>query len=635
MNGRKVSAGATWTRSVLTLAVVFGLVGGVAELLLMGIKRFALDRTLHVSREVFWMAPLADVTLCLLAGLLLLAATAVWPRLRRWDVAVGVTAFPVILTVLLHYRPVHFLAKVLLASGLATRAATALTLLRRVWPVGRGGAGGTNVVAQRGALQEEIPDFLRRGLLAGAATTLGGLFLGARGWSWLSEWRARPVGGIPVAPNVLLIVLDTVRAASLSLHGYSRRTTPNLDRYAARGVVFERAYSTSSWTLPSHASMFTGRWSHELTADWDTALDGRYPTVAEVLRQAGWHTGGFVANTFYGSWEHGLSRGFTRYDDYRSSPSQVLASSALGQALGCATRNEYGCWWRDELRWYELLGRRPAGHVLSAFLNWLDDRGAERPFFAFLNLFDAHAPYLPPAPYDTLFGPKRNRGNPMHLDLPGWRWTPEAVEYERDAYDGAIAYLDAQLGRLFETLEARGVLETTLVIVTSDHGEEFMEHGVMTHGNSLYGPSLHVPLMVMLPGRAAGGRRVAEAVSVRDIPATILDVLHMPSGDIPGRSLRGLWESAGPEVPMPEPVLARLTGRSFRPEHYPVAHGDMESIIMDGWHYIRRGDGAVELFDINDDPWETVELRQSQASIADSLGAQLRRATAARNPNGG
>ncbi|HSA54620.1 MAG TPA: sulfatase [Gemmatimonadaceae bacterium] len=637
MRDAHVNEGAAWARSVLTLAVVFGVLGGLAELVLMGVKRFALDRTLRVSRDVFWMAPLADVALCLIAAMLLIGIGALWPRVRRWDVAVGVTAFPVVLTVLLHYRPVHFLAKVLLAAGLATQAAFLLALLRRTWDAARRRSGVAKGATADAELAAGVGDAARRRLLAGAGTTLGGLFLGTRAWSSWREWRALPSGSAPAAPNVLLVVLDTVRAASLSLHGYPRHTTPNLERYAARGVVFDRAYTTSSWTLPSHASMFTGRWSHELTADWDRALDDRYPTIAEVLRDAGWHTGGFVANTFYGSWEHGLSRGFARYEDYRRSPEQVLASSALGQALGCATRNEYGCRWRDELQWYELLGRKPAAHVLARFLAWLDDRGSERPFFAFLNLFDAHAPYLPPAPFDTLFANRTERENPMHLDLPGWRWTPDRVEAERTAYDGAIAYLDNQLGRLFETLEARGVLENTLVIVTSDHGEEFMEHGVMTHGNTLYGPSLHVPLVFMLPGSTARGRRVPEAVSLRDVPATILDVLGMPSGSMPGRSLRPFWEGEGDGLmdPPREPLLARLTGRSFRPQHYPVAHGDMESILSDGWHYIRRGDGKIELYRIQADPWEMTELQQAETTIADSLSALLRRARDSRDPNGG
>ncbi len=153
---------------------------------------------------------------------------------------------------------------------------------------------------------------------------------------WVSG--SRPDARLPTAevdsgsrrfPNVLLITLDTVRAANLSLYGYSRQTTPNLDRFAKRGVVFDKAFATAPWTLPSHASLFTGRWPHELSTDYTVPLDGTHPTLAEYLSRQGYRTAGFVANLGYCSFGTGLARGFEHYEDYRRSLGQIASSSTL------------------------------------------------------------------------------------------------------------------------------------------------------------------------------------------------------------------------------------------------------------------------------------------------------------------
>jgi arylsulfatase A-like enzyme len=345
-------------------------------------------------------------------------------------------------------------------------------------------------------------------------------------------------------------------------------------------------------------------------------------------------------------------------------PGQVLGSSALGATIGCGNRNEAGCRLRGPLGWYELIGRKPADQVRQRFLHWLDDVEEGRPFFAFLNLFDAHAPYLPPTPFDTAFARPLPRENPMHFDREGWEWTPARVQAEQNAYDGAIAYIDQQLGLLFDELSERGRLANTLVIVTSDHGEEFMEHGVMTHGNSLYAPALHVPLLLALPGRVPEGRRFDAPVSIRDLPATVCDLVGVRA-DFPGESLARFWtdgtaatdsarvaagngrvggrvapDRAGPptaasgasDVPMSDvaglpqsPIHADVSGRTFRPSHYPVSRGDMQSVIDGRWHYIRRGDGHEELYDMAGDPWERTDRLSAQRTVADSLARMLPR----------
>ena len=669
MTDRTVRVTQGWAGRTVVLAVAFGLLAGLAELVLLAVKKYGQGRIIHVSRDALWMIPLADIVLCLCAALLLLVLAWRLPSLRGPRTAVAFTAFPAMLTILLHYRPLHIAAKVILALGIAVQAGVVLAR----WPqvaralfapftgrfIRRRRTLASAAVAGSGAAGVAGLDVDRRRFLAGAASLLGGLAVGTRGWLRLAEYRARPQVETVDGVNVLLIVLDTVRAQSLSVYGYDRATTPALEILAAAGTVFERAYATAPWTLPSHASMFTGRWHHELSADWDDPLDPADPTLAEVLGAAGWATAGFVANTAYASYEHGLDRGFARYEDYRMTPGQVLGSSALGATIGCGNRNEAGCRLRGPLGLYELLGRKPADHVRERFTHWLDGIDAGRPFFAFLNLFDAHAPYLPPAPFDTAFAQPLPRENPMHFDRPGWEWTEPRVRAEQNAYDGAIAYIDQQLGLLFNELDRRGRLANTLVIVTSDHGEEFMEHGVMTHANSLYSPALHVPLLLALPGRVPEGARIQAPVSIRDLPATICDLLGVRAS-FPGESIARFWQdgragtaAAPADASRPTagraaaqagasdtssapagsartnarnaPIHADLSGRTFRPSHYPVSRGDMQSVIDGRWHYIRRGDGHEELYDLAADPWERTDRLAAERTLADSLARMLPR----------
>ncbi|HSK18802.1 MAG TPA: sulfatase [Longimicrobiales bacterium] len=590
---------------ILALAVWFGLFTGLLEVALLAVKKFHLHRVVRVSPHVVWMAPLADIVIFSVIAVLVIVVAKWRPRLAGYGPVIGVFAFLSFFTLTLHYTPIHLAAKALLAVGVGVQSGR--------WAAAHPGAfaslvsrtlGWTGWMGRRrGTVPGSAGWAASRHIIVGAVLVLVSLFGVVSARAWAME-RAR-IAALPESfqgRNILLIVWDTVRARSLGLYGYERRTTPQLEDFARDAVVFERAFATAPWTLPTHASMFTGRWHHEISADWDDGLDREHPTLAEFLGSRGYTTAGFVANTFYGSFEHGLNRGFARYEDYRISPGQIFVSSALGNTLGCGIRNVAGCRLRGLTGYHDLFGRKTAAHVNGSFLGWLDERDESRPFFAFLNYFDAHAPYLPPEPYASQYAPGP-RGNPMQLDIPGWTWTPEEVRAEQDAYEGAIAYLDAQLGVLFDELDARGLLDETIVVVTSDHGEEFLEHGVMAHSNSLYMPSLHVPLVIRAPGMARP-TRIAEPASVRDLPATLMQLLGIRAHPFPGRPLLG----PAPEVRTPEVLHADLTGLSFRPATYPVSRGDMRSVVIDPYHYIRDGDGREEIYDIRNDPLETLEL---------------------------
>ena len=226
--------------------------------------------------------------------------------------------------------------------------------------------------------------------------------------------------------------------------------------------------------------------------------------------QRGYLTAVFIAKTAYCSANFGLDRGFLHYEDYGISPGRIVRGSALARLIASDERL------RDLIGVHELLGRKPAEQVNSDFLRWLDRREPGRPFFAFLNYYDAHDPYQPPAEFARKFSPVIPRG----YFREGVRLPREVIDELRDAYDGAIAYLDHELGRLLAELRERGLLDDTLLIVTSDHGESLGEHGLMSHGNSLYLTLLRVPLVIVHPARIPAGRSIAEPVSLRDIPAT-------------------------------------------------------------------------------------------------------------------
>jgi arylsulfatase A-like enzyme len=259
---------------------------------------------------------------------------------------------------------------------------------------------------------------------------------------------------------------------------------------------------------------------------------------------------------------------------------------------------------------------------------WLSASDKQRPFFAFLNYFDAHSPYLPPKPFDEMFGLKKPHVNPRLT--PTAHWAAEEIQAELDAYDGGIAYLDQQLALLLQELDEKGVLENTLVIITSDHGEEFYEHRVMAHGWSTYLASLHVPLLISFPGRVPEGRVVTTPVTLRDLGATVLGLLDVDRGAMfPGTSLERFWNNPGQEemASSGSPMLSELTLESSNlPEWYPIRQGDMKSLVIDRYHYIRDRAGHEEFYDFESDPLEQNNLAGSEAGRQklDSFRAALK-----------
>jgi arylsulfatase A-like enzyme len=403
------------------------------------------------------------------------------------------------------------------------------------------------------------------------------------------------------SPNVLVIVIDTLRSDHMSAYGYARATSPNLDRIAREGVLFEKAFAASSWTLPSHASLLTGRYLHEHGAGLNY-YNGRDPNIAQALLAEGYRTGAFSANTYFFCRTVGFGAGFLHFEDYFGSWADMASHTFYG--------HEFFRFVSGPLGYQESIGRKQAQAVNREFFRWVD-RTPGKPFFAFLNYFDVHDPYQPPQPYRNRFTSLKNPGrfiNEFVTDsVP--HLTPEQWQGEKDAYDGAIAYVDEQIGELFSDLKARGLAENTLVVITSDHGEEFGDHGLILHGMSLYRQEIQVPLIFWWPGKLPAGVRLGTPVTNVAVPATIMDLVARgkPSA-FPGPSLVQLWKTQAIGSDWPEP-LVELAQRPYPLfKKYSIYYGGMKSLIIGHWQYIDQDKSGEELYDWEKDPEELHNL---------------------------
>lgn len=559
----------------------------------------SLDKSFHLNPQAVWMGAVAALLVIVPAALI---ANAMAQRSTRTSIRLGLplgaVTFLATLQVLMTTSRVHLAALAMIALGAAYQAA----YLASARPVllGRMVKRSTVILA----------------LIAG----IGGI-----GWNtWRIVVERQALARLPAAdrdaPNVVLLILDTVRAASLSAYGYERPTSPTLARLATEGIRFDRALATAPWTLPSHASFFTGRYPHELDVGWDRPLSNKEPTLAERFSAAGFATGGFAANTFYASYLHGLGRGFHHYSDYPLSWSEVFGASNLNRRLLALWNRATGQYWE--------IGRKSAVDVNAEFLDWIDRRPSDRPFFAFLNFFDAHTPYVPPAPYRSMYLSREppTRSTPPNLDRPP---AAEVIAGLRDAYDGAITYLDAQVGELFRQLDRRGLTANTVVVVASDHGEAMGEHGFLHHGSSLFLPELQVPLIIRLPGASLRGCVVKEWVTLRDLPATLLDAARVRAPHtLPGRSLLRACTPRAEDASQSDasPLLAENEDREHLPEWYPASAGALQAIMTGDLHYIRTDRGREVLFDTRSDYEEQNDLaaQPAYAAALDSARRALR-----------
>ena len=393
-----------------------------------------------------------------------------------------------------------------------------------------------------------------------AAVVAVGLVAGWFGWQngWLGTGRSA------VAPSVLLISVDTLRADRLGSYGYGAASTPILDGLAARGLRFAQAATVAPLTLPAHTSLLSGTFPgfHGVRDNGSFYVGDEITTLAEVLQPRGYRTGGFVgAYVLDRRW--GIAQGFDHYfDEFDLSKFEMAAGLDAAQ--------------------------RPGSEVVDHALTWLaEDR--DRPFLAWVHLYDPHSPYVPPEPYRSRF-PATMQG----------------------AYDGEVASTDAQIGRLLDYLQSSGRLEGTIVVVVGDHGESLGEHGEQQHGFFIYDTAVHIPLIVAGPGVPV--RVVPDQVRIVDVMPTILDLV---GADVPpavqGVSLMPLGR--GEELDL----------LAYSETWYPRYHYGWSELtaVRDGrFKFIAAP--RRELYNIQADPGETTELSASNPRMADALERALR-----------
>ena len=384
----------------------------------------------------------------------------------------------------------------------------------------------------------------------------------------------------PKPTDVIVVVVDTLRADRLGRYGNPRGLTPTLDRLADRGVRFAHAYAPASWTMPSVASLFTSRLplQHQVR-DFDSRLPDSEVTVAERLSAAGVAAAGFTANWRLTA-DLGYAQGFPTWRGFFNSPGSE---------------------------------KKARGEVLrTAALEWIDQKpaeGAPRPTrFLYLQYMEPHAPLEPPAELRARFAPDLGPDDVARLNKwalmlhPGREaLAPDDVTRIAALYDSEVAAVDVEIDRLFQALEQRGVLEHALVIVTADHGEEILEHGTFGHGSNLFNTTVHVPLIVAGPGIPAG-RVVEENVSLIDLAPTLLDVLGLkPEARFEGRSLLPLLRGATATSPAaPVDVILQL----------PHKGGDLDlrahrdGLVRGAEKLLVGVEGVGERFDLATDPGE-------------------------------
>lgn len=362
--------------------------------------------------------------------------------------------------------------------------------------------------------------------------------------------------------HVILFTLDTTRADRIGTYGASLARTPTLDALAARGVRFDEAITPAPITGPAHAAIFTGMYPARFGVrdNATTPLPEQATTLAERLAGAGFATGGFIG-AFVLDRAYGFAQGFAAFSGFETVDS---GSEANAERLGEA--------------------------VVADAIRWLDGVPAEQPVFLWIHLYDPHAPYSAPGPF--------------------------GAEFAARPYDGEVAYVDHQIGRVLDALRVRGTLDDSLIIAVADHGESLGEHGEDEHGVFLYEPVIRVPLIVAGPG-ARRGHVVTEQVRTIDLVPTVLDLLGLAGAEgIDGESLRAVLEGGRRTVVPP----------AYAESYYPKLHygwSELRALRADGWKAIDAP--TPELYALGRDPGEATNLFGTQRALGDRMVAEAAR----------
>jgi arylsulfatase A-like enzyme/Flp pilus assembly protein TadD len=378
----------------------------------------------------------------------------------------------------------------------------------------------------------------------------------------LWAWKSPPKAATNLTPNIVFVTIDTLRPDHLGCYGYKQIRTPHIDSLGADGIRFERAYTSVPVTLPSHTTIFTGTYPllsgvHDFAAN---RLNAAQPTLASVLKQQGYATAAVIGSAVLDS-RFGLNQGFDFYYDHFDF--NRMEESNL-----------------DEME-------RPGNVVADLTLDWLA-KNYKKKFFLWMHLYDPHYPYRPPPPYSE--------------------------EYKERPYDGEIAFADAQLGRLLQFLKEKNLYRDTLIVLSGDHGESLGEHGEKTHGFFIYNATLHVPLIVRLPG-SSSPKVLPNLVNLADLTPTVLQFLkiNVPP-QVQGSSLLPLM------MTKKEAESRNLYAETFLPRlHFNWS--ELRSVETENLHFIDAP--KPELYDLTKDPGETHNLYNEKQAVAEEMRARL------------
>lgn len=458
-----------------------------------------------------------------------------------------------------------------------------------------------------------------------------------------------PVTPQPAAqrrPNVLIVLWDTVRADRLSLYGHDRQTTPAMAKWAAGGTVYEQAWSPGTWTVPAHASIFTGLPTSTHGAHGDHRwLDDCHQTLAELLAADGYDTVAFSANLYVGSVAN-LLQGFeTVHTTY---PRKGLKRGRYVQASLEATTNkilaedgstEISPKFRGNgaEKWDKSAYKDAAGVLAQGLVEYLDEREGDAPWLAYLNFMEAHTPRIPSEASRKALLDEAARTRALQTDMSLFAensWMVGQREYAdaelaafSNVYDAALLDMDQATAWLFDELGRRGQLQDTVVIFVSDHGESLGEHRMLEHRWAIHEPLLHVPFVIHYPRGGFGPARHTEPVSTLDLFATVLDLAHV---DPP--KVAGLY-STSLDNPHRDQIYSQLVhayAGQLRPIHRAYPSLDLsqwkrtyQTIRRGEYKLIRPSEGPVELYDLGSDPGELTDLAPTDPTRARELDAAL------------
>ncbi len=399
-------------------------------------------------------------------------------------------------------------------------------------------------------------------------------------------------------PNVLFLIVDTLRADHLGCYGYSRDTSPHLDDLSRNALLFEDVTAQAPWTNPSVVSLFTSLYPsshHLMTLKSDgklRSLDEKIITLTQIVKEEGYRTGAFTANPWLSA-GIGLERGF---DMYRDLPMKT-----------------------------------PANRLNSIALEWIRSLQGADPFFLYIQYMDVHGPYQPSQPYDTMYrsnkpgrhlSPEERERMPDYLRIEGL----QTLEGYIARYDGGIRFWDECLGTFLDALSTEGYLSNTILVVTADHGEEFLDHGGFNHGSTLYEEQLRVPLILRIPEPAGTARnvlnrgRIDDPVELVDVLPTLLSLIDIPSIDqFQGDDLTDLIRGSGWQA---EPVFGEgAVGFGG----LPLPEGRLVSVRINDHKLIFNLDTKdPRLYDISSDPGERTNRADSSPAVEEEIHDRLR-----------